>query len=181
VTDPKFQAVRRRLLASIATAGIVSGCALVPRNADRPASPGDDISILNGILALEYEAVAAYRAGAESGLLDPDQRALVESIEADHLRHAEGIAETIRRLGGEPAKDAVSDYHFTPPLSAADVLRHGASLERGLASADLGAVPVLGDRELAKAAGRLIAAETVHWTRLRAALGENPLVSPFAS
>ena len=86
-----------------------------------------------------------------------------------------------RRTSSEPKKTA--DYKF--PLETlktqTDVLRVTAGLEQGAASGYLGMVPVLGDRDLAKAVASILGDEAMHWAILRQALGENPVPAPFIS
>jgi len=65
--------------------------------------------------------------------------------------------------------------------SQADVLRFAAMLEKGAVSAYLGAVPVFGDRDLAKAAASILGDEAMHWAILRQAVGEAPVPSAFVA
>jgi hypothetical protein len=44
-----------------------------------------------------------------------------------------------------------------------------------------GAVPLFGDRDLAKAAASILGDEAMHSAILRQALGENPVPEPFVS
>ena len=60
----------------------------------------------------------------------------------------------------------------------ADVLRFAAKLEKGAVSAYLGAVPLFGNRDLAKAAASILGDEAMHWAILRNALGEKPVPPP---
>jgi hypothetical protein len=46
-------------------------------------------------------------------------------------------------------------------------------------SAYLGAVPLFGNRDLAKAAASILGDEAMHWAVLRQALGEAPVPSAF--
>ena len=62
-----------------------------------------------------------------------------------------------------------------------DVLRFAATLEKGAVSAYLGAVPVFGNRDLAKAAASILGDEAMHWAILRNAVGEVPVPSAFVS
>jgi rubrerythrin len=141
---------------------------------------GNDARILNTALAAEQEAIAAYQLGAESGLLKPDVRALALTFQGHHKQHAELLAQTVTKLGGKPVA-AKSKYNFpTSKLkSQADVLRFAATLEQGAVSAYLGAVPVFGNRDLAKAAASILGDEAMHWAVLRQALGEAPVPSAF--
>jgi len=63
------------------------------------------------------------------------------------------LAKTITKLGGKPVA-AKPQYKFPVDTlkTQADVLRFAAQLEKGAVSAYLGAVPVFGNRDLAKAA-----------------------------
>jgi hypothetical protein len=48
-------------------------------------------------------------------------------------------------------------------------------------SAYLGAVPVFGNRDLAKAAASILGDEAMHWAILRNALGETPVPAAFVA
>jgi rubrerythrin len=148
------------------------------------ANPGGDVDILNTALGLEYQAIAAYQVGAESGLLQKPVLDLAVQFQADHKQHAEVLASTISKLGGKPvAAKKPADYKFPVETlkNQADVLHFAAGLEKGAASAYLGAVPAFGNKDLAKAAASILGDETMHWAILRNALGENPVPAPFIS
>jgi hypothetical protein len=147
-------------------------------------SAADDVAVLNTALGLEYQAIAAYQVGAESGLLQKPVLDLAVQFQSDHKKHAEVLASTITKLGGTSvAMKKPADYKFpTDQLkSQADVLRFAAGLEKGAASAYLGAVPVFDNKDLAKAAASILGDETMHWAILRNALGENPVPAAFIS
>lgn len=141
-----------------------------------------DIAILNSALGAELEAIAAYQVGAGSGLLQKPVRDLALVFQGHHREHADLLAATVTKLGGKPVS-ARSRYTFpTDSLkSQADVLRFAAGLERGAVSAYLGAVPIFGNRDLAKAAASILGDEAMHWAVLRNALGEAPVPSAFVS
>jgi rubrerythrin len=88
----------------------------------------------------------------------------------------------VEQLGGKPVS---AKPHYAFPVeqlkSQADVLRFAARLEQGAVSAYLGAVPLFGQRELAKAAASILGDEAMHWAVLRQALGEAPVPSAFVS
>jgi rubrerythrin len=92
------------------------------------------------------------------------------------------LSRTIAKLGGKPVA-AKDKYNFpTDTLKTqVDVLRFAASLEKGAVSAYLGAVPLFGNRDLAKAAASILGDEAMHWAILRNALGEAPVPSAFMS
>ncbi len=141
-----------------------------------------DVRILNTALGAEYEAVAAYQVGAESGLLSKATLAVALQFQGHHKEHAQALAAAVQKLGGQ-AVNAKTKYSFPVETlkTEADVLRFAAGLERGAVSAYLGAVPVFGDRELAKVAASILGDEAMHWAVLRQVLGENPVPSAFLS
>jgi hypothetical protein len=148
------------------------------------ASPSDDVAILNTALGLEYQAIAAYQVGAESGLLQKPVLDLAVQFQGDHKKHAEVLTSTISKLGGAPVMaKRPADYGFpTANLKTqADVLRFAANLEQGAASAYLGAVPAFMSKDLAKYAASILGDEAMHWAILRNALGENPVPAAFIS
>ncbi len=141
-----------------------------------------DVGILNTALGAELEAIAAYQLGAESGLLQKPVLDLALTFQGHHKEHADVLAKTILQLGGQPVA-AKAKYVFpTDKLkSQEDVLRFAAMLEKGAVSAYLGAVPLFGNPELAKAAASILGDEAMHWAVLRNALGEAPVPSAFMS
>jgi rubrerythrin len=145
-------------------------------------STESDARILNTALGAELEAIAAYQVGAESGLLQKPVLDLAVTFQGHHKEHAEVLARTVEKLGGKPVA-ARAKYTFpTDKLkSQADVLRFAATLEKGAVSAYLGAVPVFGNRDLAKAAASILGDEAMHWAILRNALGEVPVPSAFVA
>lgn len=141
-----------------------------------------DVRILNTALGAEYEAVAAYQVGAESGLLTKDLLGVAVAFQGHHKEHADAIAAAVRKLGGQ-AVAARAKYTFPVDTlkSQADVLRFAAGLEKGAISAYLGAVPLFSDRALAQVAASILGDEAMHWAVLRQVLGENPVPSAFMS
>jgi rubrerythrin len=145
-------------------------------------STAEDVRILNSALGAEFEAIAAYQVGAESGLLQKPVLDLAVTFQGHHKEHADILGKTIAKLGGK-AVGAKEKYTFpTDTLKTQmDVLRFAASLEKGAVSAYLGAVPLFGNRDLAKAAASILGDEAMHWAILRNALGETPVPVAFMS
>ncbi len=141
-----------------------------------------DARILNTALAAEFEAVAAYQVGAESGLLSKPTLAVALQFQGHHKEHAQALAAAVSKLGGTPAakKDKYA-FAVDKLKNEADVLRFAAGLERGAVAAYLGAVPVFQDRTLAQVAASILGDEAMHWAVLRNALGEAPVPTPFMS
>ena len=154
--------------------------ALEARRAFLGKSGASDVRILNTALGAELEAIAAYELGAASGLLQKPVLDLALTFQGHHKQHAEILSQTIAKLGGKPVS-AKDKYGFpTDTLKTqADVLRFAATLEKGAVSAYLGAVPVFGNRDLAKAAASILGDEAMHWAILRNALGEAPVPAAF--
>jgi Ferritin-like domain len=95
-----------------------------------------------------------------------------------HNTRRDALVATIEKMGGKPvAAKPIGDY--ATALNAGslknqgDVLHLAARLEKGAANAYLGVIPSFNDKGLAQVAGRLAADETMHWTALASALGEN--------
>lgn len=142
----------------------------------------DDINILNTALGLEYQAIAAYQVGAESGLLQKPVLATAVKFQSHHKAHASVLAGTVSKLGGTPVMEkTVAEYNF--PVSQlktqADVLRFAAGLEKGATSAYLGVMPNFYTRDLTKAAASIMGDEAMHWAVLLSALGEDPVPVAF--
>lgn len=147
------------------------------------AATAGDVKILNSALGAELEAIAAYQLGAESNLLQKPVLELALTFQGHHKEHADLLARTIKKLGGKPV---LSKEKYAFPVdqlkSQTDVLKFAAKLEQGAVSAYLGAVPLFGNRDLAKAAASILGDEAMHWAILRQALGETPVVpSAFMS
>ncbi len=146
------------------------------------AANESDLRILNSALGAELEAIAAYQLGADSGLLTKDVRPLAMTFQGHHKEHADALAATVRKLGGQ-AVTPKAKYGFPVDQlkNQADVLRFAAGLEKGAVSAYLGAVPLFGDRALAQVAASILGDEAMHWAVLRQALGEAPVPAAFVS
>jgi len=185
IQEPAAMETRRSFLGK---SGLLLSGAAIALLAGRDAlakgnhSTASDVRILNSALGAELEAIAAYQVGAESGLLQKPVLSLAVTFQGHHKEHADVLAKTIIKLGGQPVS---SKDKYTFPVETlktqADVLRFAAMLEKGAVSAYLGAVPVLGNRELAQAAASILGDEAMHWAILRNALGEDPVPSAFMS
>ena len=146
------------------------------------ASTADDVRILNTALGAELEAIAAYEVGARSNLLRKPALDLAVTFQGHHKEHADVLAKTVAKLGGKPvAPKARYDFPTDALKNQVDVLRFAAKLEQGAVSAYLGAVPVFGNRDLAKAAASILGDEAMHWAVLRQALGEAPVPAAFVA
>lgn len=188
-SQPRRGATRRRLIAGaggltvgVAALGLVAACTSNATVETRSTGTADDAALLNNVLGLEYEAIAAYDAALAGGALGETQAALARAFQADHAKHAEALARAIARLQGRlvgtPAPTG-SRFSAATLSDRGDALRFLAGFEQGLALAHLGAVPAFADKELAKGAAGILGVETMHWSALRGALGEDPVPAPF--
>ena len=179
------QAARRLFLARTGLTLSGAAVALLAGNealAAKTSGKAGDIQILNTALGAELEAIAAYQLGAESKLLQKPVLDLAVTFQGHHKEHADVLAKTIAKLGGK-AVGAKAKYDFPVDQlkSQADVLKFAAKLEQGAVSAYLGAVPLFGNRDLAKAAASILGDEAMHWAILRQVLGETPVPAAFVA
>ena len=186
--DSSGQSASRRQffrVGGLFAAGLAASSALAPVTSwagTMSKSTTDDIAILNVALGLEYQAIAAYQVGAESGLLEKPVLAVAVKFQGQHKAHAEVLSSTISKLGGTPVMAKMPDEYGFPTASLksqADVLEFAAGLEKGAASAYLGAVPQFHNKDLAKAAASIMGDETMHWAILLNALGKDPVPAAF--
>jgi bacterioferritin (cytochrome b1) len=161
---------------------ILAGCESMATSKNASAaSASDDIQVLNTALGLEYEGIAAYQVGAESGLLKQPVLGVAVKFQDHHKKHADLLASTVKKLGGTPVMPkAKYDFPTGTLKTQDDVLRFAAGLEQGAAEAYYGAVPVFANKDLSSAAASIMADEAMHWAVLRSALGEDPIPAPFA-
>jgi rubrerythrin len=191
IFTPSFTMARRAFVTRTGKSALSGAAiALLAGNDALAVSSGDaatvaaDVDILNTALSAEQEAIAAYQVGAESGLLKKPALDLALTFQGHHKAHATLLASTVKKLGGVPGEaKKPADYHFpTAKLKTdVDVLRFAAGLEKGAVSAYLGAIPLFGTRDLAKAAGSILGDEAMHWAILRQALGDTPVPDAFVS
>ena len=141
-----------------------------------------DVDILNTALGLEYEGIAAYQVGAESGLLQPAVLKLAVGFQSDHKQHAEALVKAVAQMGGTPVQPKTAvEYNFpTANLkSQTDVLQFAAGLEEGAVNAYKGAIPLFSNHDLAGAGASILGSEAMHWAILRNALGMTPPTLAF--
>ena len=165
-----------KLTLSAGAIALLAGNDALANNAGADASK--DTGILNIALALEHEAIAAYQIGAESGLLDKPVLDVAVLFQSHHKAPRDALISTIQKMGGKPvAEKPIGDYatalNAGSLKSQGDVLQLAARLEKGAANAYLGVIPSFNDNGLKQVSARLAADETMHWTALASALGEN--------
>jgi hypothetical protein len=183
--DHEMGLTRREIVAFSGLAGVGALLATIGAQIGEARAQGagqaeGDIKILNVALGLEHEAIAAYQAGAESKLLDKPILDVAVLFQSQHKAHRDALAATIARAGGVPVEPkAMSAYAWPRLASQTDVLMFAAKLEAGAASAYLGALRAIQNKEYLAAAASIMGNETQHLALLRQALKENPVPAPF--
>jgi hypothetical protein len=96
------------------------------------------------------------------------------------IGEGDALSATIKRAGGTPVEPKkMSDYAWPRLASQADVLIFAAKLEAGAASAYLGALRAIENKEYLTAAASIMGNETQHLALLRQVLKENPVPVAF--
>ncbi len=177
---------RRRVVLGGTLAGMTGALglgALRPRSAQAMNHGGDptanDISILNGALFYEHQAVWAYGFAA-GALSDTDVGRAVLAIalanQADHMAHRDLLAQVVTDLGGTPTM-ARSEYDLSSYLNAglggldsdANIAKLALALETDAAIAYGMEVARLRTPELITAGVSIATAEAAHATTIRSA------------
>jgi len=159
-----------RRLAGTAGAGVV---AYLLTGTLRPVygqSVEGDRVILTAALYLEHEAIAAYQAGAESGLLSEGVLKVAVAFQSDHKYHRDGIIDAIRTLGGEPI-EAEEKYSFGRLRSEKDILRLARMLEKGAVDAYSTLAANIENKTVLNFGAQALADEVRHLTVLNSVLG----------
>lgn len=162
---------RRTLLtrAALAGGGCFAGLLVGDGALAFAQSPQRDVLILNAALYLEHEAIAAYTAGAGSGLLPAPVLAVASAFMSDHQYHRDGIAGVVKQLGVEPPGPRPS-YRFGALHSADDILRLALRLELGAATAYRTLASSVQSKAVLGFAAHVMVDEVRHTTVLRNAL-----------
>lgn len=177
---------RRAMLKAVALAGAAAGgSALLPtalfaaparRIAGRSGTLANDVSVMQGALALEHEGIAAYKIAAGSGLLSPGTIAVASVFLGHHEGHRDELAKLIAQVGGKPVEpksnaDYIRDLNIASLKSEADVVKFAAGLEQGATNAYVGQIAALRDPKIAHLFAQLGTDEAVHWALLNNAAG----------
>ena len=188
---------RAALIGTGMSAGLLAGCAGSSMAATSMNSMSgsdamaNDVTLLNVALGLEYQAIAAYQVGAESGLLEPGVKKVALAFQDHHKQHADALRGLIKNNDGTPVAEKAPltapigklaqayDIPVSKIHNQGDVVHYAASLEQGAAKAYLGTIAKFHDRNIAHAAASIEGDETMHWAVLRNALGMDPVPVAF--
>ena len=148
------------------------------------SNAASDAAILNVALGLEYQAIAAYTLGAQSGLLPKPALDLAVYNQGHHKAHRDALAATISKLGGTPvAEKPIAEYatalNAGSIKTAGDIIDLALRLELGATNAYLGVIPSFKDPQLAKISGRIATEEASHYIALLGASGKPLPVGPL--
>lgn len=163
-----------------ASVGVLGGCGGDRQRATRQdtgqeqgATGSADVDILNRALDVENVLVAAYRASVR--VLGPRTRELGRLILEQEREHADGLAQTIRQLGGTPHRPKpASAYPFPRLRTQGDALRLVHRLENQSIAGYRQALPTLSEGKLRQTAAAILTTEAEHVTLLLQWLGERP-------
>jgi bacterioferritin (cytochrome b1) len=137
-----------------------------------------DVEVLNRLLDLEHQAIAAYTAGAP--LLAPAAAQAAKQFLAQELNHADGLGKLIKAAGGEPHKPPAS-YDLGSPHGSDDVLRLLHAIESAQLAAYLDAIPRLQPARVRTMAAAFFANDAQHISVVRSLLRESPVPAAFVT
>lgn len=167
--QPSRREILRRL-AGTASAGVIVYLFTGKLRSVYGQSVEGDLAILMAALYLEHEAIAAYQAGAESGLLSEGVVKVAVAFQSDHKYHRDGIIGAIRTLGGEPI-EAEEKYSFGRLRSEKDILRLARTLEKGAVDAYSTLAANIQNKTVLNFGAQVLADEVRHLTVLNSVLG----------
>lgn len=137
-----------------------------------------DVEILNGVLDLELQAVAAYKVAAgrmRGSVLQVGKRFLAQEQE-----HADELAAAIKDAGGRPNR-AKASYDFPQMRTQTAALEFVVGLENEAVAAYIDALPKFSKGDLRATAAAILTNEAEHIAVLLDALGMDPLPEPFVT
>jgi bacterioferritin (cytochrome b1) len=179
----------RRTFLSRSGAGIAAGAALVLGGCGSteevagvhkipPEARSADVKILNGLLDLEYKAIAAYTAGIP--LLTKHVQTSAKQFLSQEITHSDAVYALIKQAHG-PGKRAKANYDLGRPRDAKDVIELLHSLEQAQIAGYLEAIPNVSPGSVRAALSTILANEAQHVVVLRRALHVEPLAGPFVT
>ena len=166
------------------TAVVLAGCGSGGKPARQAvaSSPqpvrSNDVAILNRLLDLERQTVAAYTAGIP--LLPRPQARTARQFLDEELEHTGELLSLIKAAKGISIGRRPS-YDLGHPRSAGDVLTLLHALERAQVAGYLAAIPRLSPGPVRAAAATILASDAQHIAVLRLAQGEIGAPSAFVT
>jgi bacterioferritin (cytochrome b1) len=130
-----------------------------------------DAATLNGLLAAEYYAIAAYTAATP--LLSGTQAKVARQFLGQEVLHADRLIKLIGRAGGNAQRPKAS-YDLGQPTTPAELMRLLLRVERAQLTAYLQAAPALTTGSLSATVASIFAAQAQHAAVWRLQLGQMP-------
>lgn len=174
-------ATRRALLAAGAAVGL-AGCGdseSGPR--ERKLSRSErlsDVALLNRLLDLEHQAIAAYTAGIP--LLSGHTASLAKQFLNHELAHAGELVSLIKRQHGRPHRPQAA-YSLGHPRDRLEVLALLHRVERAQIAAYLQAIPAAAPGAARAALAAILSSDAQHIALVRQTLGEPALRSALVT
>jgi hypothetical protein len=162
------------LAAALVAAALVLGCGKSGRGADTDPEKGSDAAILNGALAQELTAVAAYNHGLP--LLRGRLHAVGQELLAQEQEYVDALTKAIRGVGGETEAET-GEIDLSGARGRAGFLALAYELESAALASELDAAPRLFTSAPRSLAASLAAGHAQHLVVLRQALGAGPAAS----
>lgn len=137
-----------------------------------------DVGVLNGLLDLEHQTIAAYTAGIPL-LRRPAGKAAKQFL-AQELAHAQALSDLVHKAGGKPYKRR-SSYDLGHPTTEAQVLALLRDLEAAQLAAYVEMIARLSPGRLRSAVAAIFANDAQHHAVLRSQLGQAPAPAAFVT
>jgi|SRR5713226_9263306 rubrerythrin len=169
--------------AAPASSAAAAASALSSAAASSQASPSAkqaDVTILNGAIDIEHQAIWTYTAAAGTKLLQKPVLDVALVFKSQHEQHRDALSDAVVKLGGK-AVQSKDKYELPDIKTQNDILAFAVKLEDTAAKAYVDAVGKLNDRELAKSAASVAVVEGEHASILREALGQPPVPAAFVA
>jgi hypothetical protein len=160
----------------MATAGLAGGCGGAGPVKVAPRGRAADADLLNGALAIEQRAIAAYTAAAP--LLGGFGQKMAGQFLSQELLHAGILRKLVHDAGGQP-HNPLGHYDFGRPRGRRHLLALLHDLEREQIAAYLDAIPRMSTPFLRQTLASVLANDAQHVTVLRARQGIAALPGPL--
>jgi bacterioferritin (cytochrome b1) len=172
---------RRRLLATAgASAVLLAGCGDDTKNPNVRTAPDEsdtaDVELLNTMLDLELETIAAYKTAA--GGLRGGALQVAKGFLEQEQAHADALAKAIGDLNGVPNQPK-SSYSFRTLRSQRDVMRFAVALEDTAIAAYIDVLPKLSPGAVRSTISAILTTEAEHLAVWRGELGDPPAPAAF--
>jgi hypothetical protein len=190
ITDDGAVSTSRRAILKRSGAGVAAGAALVLAGCASksnlpnvhkipPEARSADVEILNGLLVLEYKAIAAYTAGIP--LLEGRHvQTAARQFLSQEISHSGELYALVRQAKGD-SPHPKSSYPFGRPTGHKDVLELLHALEEEQIAAYLDAIPNVSPGSVRAALSSILANDAQHLVVVRRALRVEPIPTAFVT